>query len=325
MKQGGRAGPATGGGFALVALASALWGTDALFRRGLALELPAAAVVVAEHAILVLLCAPLWGRARSTLRRLNARDWVSLLLIGVGASATATALFTAAFSYGEVTTPLLLQKLQPVVAVVGARLLLGERLVPRYALYFALALCGAYLITFPIPNEVSVSRAAPALLAVGAASLWGMGTVLGRAMTGRVDPAALTALRFIIGLPASVLLLAVLEGPGGFAAYRITDLLPLMLLALVPGLLSLRIYYRGLERTPAAAATLAELAFPLSAVVINYVAFGETLTTTQWVGVVLLAGTITVMGLAGQRTYEHIGIKAPFGNRQDLDLSRARS
>jgi drug/metabolite transporter (DMT)-like permease len=42
------------GGFLLVALSAALWGTDALFRRGLALELPAATVVFGEHLILVL-------------------------------------------------------------------------------------------------------------------------------------------------------------------------------------------------------------------------------------------------------------------------------
>jgi hypothetical protein len=43
------------GGFVLVAAAAALWGSDALFRRGLALELPSSTVVVYEHAILVVL------------------------------------------------------------------------------------------------------------------------------------------------------------------------------------------------------------------------------------------------------------------------------
>ena len=39
-------------GFYLVALGAGLWGTDALFRRGLALELPASTVVFWEHLIL---------------------------------------------------------------------------------------------------------------------------------------------------------------------------------------------------------------------------------------------------------------------------------
>jgi len=35
-------------GFVLVAAAAALWGSDALFRRGLASDLPAAAVVLSN-------------------------------------------------------------------------------------------------------------------------------------------------------------------------------------------------------------------------------------------------------------------------------------
>lgn len=315
-----RKGPGTpaGTGVTMVAVAAALWGTDALFRRGLALELPASSVVFAEHLILVLMCAPLAARVLRAARAFDRRDWVSVILIGVGASAVATALFTAAFRYGDPTTPLLLQKLQPVVAVLGARLVLGERLLPRYAVYFALALCGSYFITFPAPTQVSVSRLTPALLAVGAASLWGMGTVLGRGMTARVDVLTLTALRFTVGLPASALMLLLLEGPTGFTVYQPTDVTPLMLLALIPGLLSLALYYRGLSRTPAAAATLAELAFPLSAVLINYVAFGERLSPTQWLGVAVLSGTITALGWAGQRDTRRLGVNLQDGRARPL-------
>lgn len=301
----------TGAGFLLVAAAAALWGTDALFRQGLAADLPAAAVVFGEHLLLVLLVAPLWPRALRAVRGFGGREWLSLLLIGAGASALATALFTAAFRYGDPTTPLLLQKLQPVIAVLGARLLLGERLLPRYGVYFALAVGGAYLISFPDPTQVSVQRLAPALLAMGAAALWGMGTVLGRGLSRSVDPLPLTALRFIVGLPASAVILLVTEGGAGFTVYEAGSLPSLLLLALVPGLLSLLVYYRGLARTPAAAATLAELAFPLTALLIGYAVFGQTLSPTQWLGVGLLSVTITLMGLAGQRATERMGIAVP--------------
>lgn len=297
-----------GSGFLLVALAAGLWGTDALFRRGLALELPAAAVVFAEHAILVAITFPLLAKAVPALRRFGWRDWVSLVLIGSGASATATMLFTAAFAYDDPNAPLLLQKVQPLIAVAGARLLLGERLLPRYGVYFLCALAGVYLLTFPDPLAVSVAQTVPALLAVGAAALWAMGTVLGRRLTAQVAFAPLTALRLALGLPASALILLIVHGPGGFTVYRTGDLPALVLLALIPGLLSLLVYYRGLSRTPAAAATLAELAFPLSALAVNYLAFGAVLTLTQGLGMAILAGTITVMGLVGQRGADRIGV-----------------
>jgi drug/metabolite transporter (DMT)-like permease len=181
-------------GVLLVAIGSGLWGTDGLFRRGLALELPPATVVFWEHLILVVVTAPFVVRFARTRARLGPWDVAALLVVGVGASAVATMMFTEAFSYGDPTTPLLLQKLQPVIAILGAYLLLGERLLPRYGIYFAFAVGSAYLISFSDPANVRVSELAPALLAIGAAALWGLGTVLGRHLTGKIDPNQLTAL-----------------------------------------------------------------------------------------------------------------------------------
>lgn len=298
-------------GFALVAGAAALWGSDALFRRGLAQELPASTVVLVEHIILVVVTGPLSVRGLRAARSFTFRDWVSLLIIGVGASATATILFTQAFTYGNPTTPLLLQKLQPLIAIAGARLLLRERLMRRYAFYLIAALAGAYLITFPDPLEVSVDALAPALLATSAATLWGMGTVLGRQLGAKVDFGSLTALRFLVGLPAATVILLVRNEAHSLTAIDGSSLLALALLAFVPGLLAMLLYYRGLRQTPASAATLAELAFPLTAIAVNYLAFGSTLAGTQWFGMAVLLASITTMGLASTRGNKAIGIELP--------------
>ena len=112
----------------LIAVAAAMWGTDGLFRRALAFELPAPVVVFWEHVILVVVTLPLLLRFLRNRPRLKPNDLVALLFVGAGASAVATILFTQAFTYGDPTTPLLIQKTQPVIAVLGAYLLLGERL-----------------------------------------------------------------------------------------------------------------------------------------------------------------------------------------------------
>ncbi|MFA9431490.1 DMT family transporter [Egicoccus sp. AB-alg2] len=297
-------------GIVFVALAAALWGTDALFRRGLALELPASVVVFYEHLFLTLATIPLLARIPWRRVQWTPRVIASLALIGIGASATATFLFTMAFRYGDPTTPLLLQKLQPLIAIAAAWALLGERPRVRLGGFAAVAILGAYLISIPQPTQASVAQLAPALLAVGAATLWGLGTVLGRGMSTTFAPAELTALRFTIGLPASALILLVDEGPVGFTVVQATDVPALLALAAVPGLLALWLYYRGLAGTPASAATLAELAFPLSAIIINRFAFGTTLTATQWLGIGLLAGTLVVLSRLSQRGYEHVGVEA---------------
>lgn len=302
----------TSTGFAVVAAAAALWGTAGLFRGGLVGDLPATTVVFAEHLILVVLTAPLLLRGlRRARAAFTSSDTVSLLVIGVGASAVATVLFTAAFRFGDPNTPLLLQQLQPVIAVLGARVILGERFGRRYPLAFVAAVTGAWLVAFPDPLDVGVADAMPAVLALVAASLWAMGTVLGRRLTAKVPFAELAALRFGVGLPATAVLLPVWDGGAALGALDGTDAAGLLLLALVPGLLGLTLYYRGLRGTPAAAATLAELAFPLSSLVVNYLAFGATLTASQAVGLLLLAGTIAAMSAAHRRGPQAVGVTVP--------------
>lgn len=295
---------------ALVAIGAGLWGTDGLFRRGLSLELPAATVVFWEHLILVAITFPLVIAFFRTRPKLTGRDLAALLLVGVGASALATMLFTEAFSYGDPTTPLLLQKLQPIVAILGAYVLLKERLLPRYGVYFLLAVGSAYLISFSDPSNVSVNQLEPALLAIGAASLWGLGTVLGRHLTVKIAPNHLTALRFAIGLPASAVIVAFRGEESIAGGIGFGDFGTLVALSLIPGLAALAIYYRGLSGTPASAATLAELTFPLTAILIGWSVFDTVPSGTQWLGIAALAATIVAMGRAAARTPEALGVRA---------------
>lgn len=295
-------------GFALVAVAAAIWGSDAIFRRGLALELPASVVVFLEHAILVAITFPVAIKAVRRKPAFKGRDVIALFLVGMGSSALATVLFTRAFIYGSPTTPLLLQKMQPLFAVMGARMLLGERLMPKYALFFSLGVGAAYLITFPDPLAASVDSAIGASLAVGAAALWAMGTVLGKHLSPLLSFAELTALRFALGLAASGIIVAFDGEIATVGDVSGTGWTALFLLALIPGLIALLVYYRGLRTTPASAATIAELAFPLSAILINSVVFNDVLSATQWLGVIALSGTILVMAGLASRSARSLGV-----------------
>lgn len=298
-----------GTGFVLVAIGAALWGTDALFRWALAFDLPAAVVVFWEHVILVIATIPWLVRFLRNRPTLTSKDLAAILFVGAGASAVATILFTQAFTYGDPTTPLLLQKLQPVIAIFGAYLLLGERLLPRFGWYFLSAVIGGWLISFSDPLDVSIGEAAPALLALGAAALWAMGTVLGRHLTHKIHPHDLTAVRFAVGLPTAWIILMARGETAIAMDVSFADVWALVLLALVPGLAALMIYYRGLSRTPASSATLAELAFPLTAIFVNWIRFDAAPNLTQWLGIVLLSGTIIVMSRASREGPEAVGVR----------------
>lgn len=292
----------------IVALAATLWGTDALFRRGLALELPSVEVVFWEHALLAVLALWLVLPAARRLRALDRRDWLAICVIGGGSSVIATVLFTEAFKHGDPTTPLLLQKLQPVFAASAAYFLLGERVRPRYFIYLAAALVGSYLVAFADPAQVTLERLLPAALGAGAALLWALGTVLGKRTAAKVAPTQLAGLRFLFGLPVAAVLLLTL---GDGVQARPDDAPALVLLALVPGLIALLLYYRGLRRTTASVATVAELAFPLTALIVNAIAFGTILSATQLVGAAVLATVVVGLGFADRRGARAVGVQPP--------------
>ncbi|OLT12239.1 multidrug DMT transporter permease [Pseudonocardia sp. CNS-139] len=277
----------------LVAVAAALWGTDGLLRLPLAGQLPAATIVFWEHLLIVVVLVPFLPSAVRAFRAASVRERVALVVIGAGASAVATALFTQAFTYGDAVTPLVLQKLQPVIAVVAAALLIGERMRPGYWLFAVPALAGAWLMAFPDPLNAAPQAAVAALLAVAAPRL-AIGTVLGRMVSVRIPSRDVTVLRFAIGLPASAVVLAVQGAP---VAVTPAQLGPLVLLALVPGLLGLTLYYTGLRSTAAARATLAELAFPVTAALIGVGLLGSHLQPTQWLGLAIVVVAVTALGL----------------------------
>ena len=282
----------------LVALAAGLWGTDALFRRSLAAQVSAPTLVFAEHLVLVVVLLPFLPRSVRAFARSDTRGKIAVIAIGAGASAVATTLFTVAFrissSSGDFITPVVVQHLQPLFAIAGAVTLLGEKIRTRFLLFAVPAIVGVWLLAFPKPLDVTVSRLSVALLALAAAVLWAGGTVLGRLVATQLEPVELTTLRFAIGLPTA----AVIVGISGntFWVPDVGSSTAVVGLALVPGLLAMVLYYIGLRRTAAARATLAELAYPLIGAIvgIGLSAGGRgALTFTQWLGAIVIAGAVT--------------------------------
>jgi DME family drug/metabolite transporter len=283
----------------LVALGAGLWGTDALFRNSLARQVSAPTLVFAEHLVLVLVLLPFLPRSVRAFAGLATRGRLAVVAIGAGASAVATVLFTMAFRissrHGDFVTPVVVQHLQPVIAIAGAVLLLGERVRTRFVAFAVPGIAGVWLITFPNPFDVTVSRLSVVLLALGAAVLWAAGTVLGRMVSRHLEPVELTTLRFLFGLPAAALIVQLSRDTFWVPDLRSTG--AVVGLALVPGLLAMVLYYVGLRRTAASRATLAELAYPLTAAIVGIVLGSSTagagLTTSQWLGAAVIAAAVT--------------------------------
>jgi drug/metabolite transporter (DMT)-like permease len=292
-------------GVVLVSVAAAMWGLDGLIRRPLSSSTSAYTIVFGEHVVLVALTLPLLIPALRALWRAGPAYVAAGIAVGAGASAIATILFTKALFHGDFITVVVLQKAQPLIAVVGAWLVLGEQPRPGFAWFLLPALAGLWLIALPHPLDPHAHGLIPIAETLSAAALWGMGTVFGRFLGRRLAFEQVTTVRFAFGLVASACALPIV-GASAFSSAH--DSLWIALLALVTGLLALGLYYYGLRRTPALLAALGELAFPVTATLVGIYVFDDTLRWTQWMGVAL---TVAVISLLPVRRRELVRVPPP--------------
>ena len=290
------------GGYAsvlLVAVGAAMWGTDGILRVPLLEVASPSQIVLLEHLVLLVYSVPAVVLGWRFFRGLGTAQWVALLIIGWGGSAIATLLFTTAFTVGNPTVVILLQKTQPLFAIALATILLRERLGWAYWPCFAVAMVGAYLISFgdfgPF-RALGSAEAIAATLALGAALLWGSSTVLGRLVLKDMPFNTLTGARLLLAVPLLAGIVIAQGSVGGLGTGFASEPGRVILLALIPGLLALLLYYRGLTGTRASYATLAELAFPATAVVLNWTFLGVGVSANQVLGFVLLWGAVFVLG-----------------------------
>ena len=278
----------------LVFIAAMLWATDAPFRVHLTKELSSSFIVLAEHFIDVLFILPVLWWKRREIKTLGGKECLAVLVIAVGSSALASVAFTKAFSYVNPSVAIVLQKLQPLLAIGLAASLLKEELRARFWLWAGVAIAGAYVVSFPnlSPKLFEGERFNPnfmgVALALTAAALWGAGTALGKYVLSSASFQTMTALRFLLAFVFLLGMNAYQKSFPAFGAVSAKTWLYIVIIAVTSGVVSLFIYYKGLTHTKASIATLAELGFPLAAVLVNYFALRIELQPSQMFGMTLL-------------------------------------
>ncbi len=300
----------------LVFCAAALWATDAPFRSQLTQGLSSNFIVLVEHGISLFIAIPILILSWRDVRKLSRREWAAVLAIAIGGSALASIAFTQSFHYVNPSVSILLQKVQPLIAIVLAVALLGERMHKNFWFWAVTALVGAYFVSFPDlkpqlydgeafnPNTIGV------LLALSAAGLWGASTVLGKYVLRTAAFQTLTALRFSIAFIFLFMLAVQQNSIPALSSVTTKDWVYLTIVALTSGVFSLSLYYYGLQYTRASIATLAELGFPLAAVFVNahFIASAPVegafwgLVTAQWIGTALLLCALVMLTRVNQET-----------------------
>lgn len=282
-------------GAGAVMLAALLWSLDGTFIRPKLYALPAGLVVFIEHILGFLVLSPFiflgWGK----IKLLRWKEWGAIGWVSVFGGLIGTLFITKAFFaavHGEVTfaTVVILQKLQPIFALLLARLVLGEKLKKSFYLWAGLAIVAAYFLAsgrFVSLSEFMLTHKA-ALFAVIAAFAFGSSTVYGKRIVNQLDFSSTAALRF--GVTSVLAGIYILATGDAFRMGQISSF-QMQLFALIvfsSGALAMFVYYYGLKKITASAATIFELTWPLTAVALDYFINRSVLTPVQIVSSLVL-------------------------------------
>ncbi|MFA6512420.1 MAG: DMT family transporter [Patescibacteria group bacterium] len=300
-----------------ILFAAFLWALDGVLLTPWVLDLGLSDVptfVFMLHAVSSLFLLYFFFSRKHELARLQKKDWISFSLVGIfgGAAGTMAIIGAIIFVYTNglnIAVVLLIQKLQPIFAILLAYLLLKERPKKPFYLWALIALLGSYFLTFGFekPNLNAEGMLTPALLALLAAFSFGSSTVFSKSAIAKVSHGLGTALRFTIttGIMAIIILIIALlnsldihTGYAGFSGFSVLSwniIFAFVVIALTTGGTAIFIYYWGLKRVTASRSIIYEMMFPVSAIVLEYFIHDKGLTLAQWIGAILVLGAILVI------------------------------
>ncbi len=290
-----------------ILIAAVLWGLDGILRRSL-YGLPPASIVFYEHLIGAMILLPvLFAAWRTRTLTFSKREWGALGAVALFSGLLGTLFFTEALArseYVSFSVVFLIQKLQPVFAILGGFLILKERVNLRYLFYAGLALLAGFFVTFPggrVDWGEGGAYVTAALFAFLAAVLWGSSTALSRYALLSHSSTTVTALRFLFTLPLAFMAVLALGHADSLTEVSLSQLGTLFLIAFSTGMLALWVYYRGLAKTPTRISAIIELAFPMTAIFIDYYLYNTTLAWSQYAAVPVLLFAMYMVA-RGQRS-----------------------
>ncbi len=291
-----------------IILAALMWSFDGVLRRSL-FTLPPAVIVFWEHMLGFAILTPFLIGRFAEVRRMGIREWLSLFAVSLLSGALGTILYTAALArvnYIQFSVVVLLQQLQPVWAMLFARILLKEKMGAGYMKWSLLAVVSSYFVTF---RDLSVdlssgpSTAYAAVLALSAGMAWGVSTSFSKIVLRKISPLSATWLRFAFAALFAFILAASFGQTGPIASLSSIQWATLLMITCSTGMVALVLYYFGLARVRAQKSAILELVWPVSAICIDFLIFNRPLSITQVLGSATLLYSIYRLTAANRQQW----------------------
>lgn len=276
-------------GVIFISFAAILWGLDGVILTPRLFNLEVGYVVFMLHLIPFVLMNLIFKDEYKKLKEFSKKDIITFLLIAVFGGALGTlAIVKALFlvNFQALTIVVLLQKLQPVFAILLARILLKEKIKKNIIKWGLLAMIAGYFLTFnfSMPNMSSDSNMIlAALYALLAAFSFGSATVLGKSVISKYDFKTVVFYRY--GFTSLIMFVYIIYTKSYLQIFKTTkeNWIVFLIITFTTGSVAMLIYYLGLKKIKANVATICELFFPISAIFFDYIINGNVLSSIQWV------------------------------------------
>jgi drug/metabolite transporter (DMT)-like permease len=290
QSQGGRGRLDTLQGIALVNLATLTWATNISLGRFLREDIGPLTLAAARFALAAPIFAALLWRRPAAERRLGRDRWLLLGMALCGVVAFAPTLYLG-LRYTTAVNATLINGFGPLITGLLASLLIGEPMSRRQAGGALVALVGiAVLISGGSTAFWQGPMANPGdLILVGAVTLWGLYSVLGRRLMRHRSALSATALSSFLGLPLLVMaaMWEVRVLPPRLSPQLLLALLYIGVAPTVGGFLA---WNAGVRRLGASGAMVFYNTLPLYGALLGYFVLGEPM------GLPHLAGGVLVIG-----------------------------
>lgn len=297
-------------GAVAISIAAIFWGVDGAIltpRLNINSLNSVAFIVFMLHALAFLIMNTFLFKEYRVMKKFSKADVGIFLLIAIfggiiGTMAIVKALFLVHFD--KLSVVILLQKLQPVFAIALAMIFLKERMKKYYFVWASIAVVSGYFLAFgtTLPKfNAGDNTLEAALYSLLAAFSFGASTVLSKKILGKYSFHTATFYRY--GFTSLIMLVYVLI-TGLYSKFELitpTQWGLFLIITITTGSGAIFLYYYGLKKVRAVIATICELFFPVTAIILDYTINGYRFSLVQWIAAGLLLFAIINLNITNSK------------------------
>ena len=261
-------------------------------------------IVFIAHAIPTIILSIFFSKQYKYLKTFTKSDYLFFILIALFGGTIGTLSIVKALelsNYTPYSIVILIQKTQPIFAILLAIFLLKEKPSKNFYVVAVIALIAIYFLTFEFKSPVLLKQnnLLAVLYSLLAAFSFGSSTVFGKKVVYKFSFLTSTFYRFFFTTIITMLFVIFSETTRNTITQytQNKNLMGLSLFISIFGLLAKLIYYNGLKHVKATIATFCELAFPITSVVTEAIIYKRFLSPIQLVAAIVLVAVILYLNL----------------------------